>query len=65
MRILADEGIVAGETGAAGLAGLLEVCDGPLKERLGLGSGSKVLLLCTEGATDPAAYERIVGRPPA
>ncbi|MPZ69201.1 MAG: diaminopropionate ammonia-lyase [Actinobacteria bacterium] len=64
MRILADEGIVAGETGAAGLAGLLEVCDGPLKERLGLGSGSKVLLLCTEGATDPAAYERIVGRPP-
>lgn len=64
MRILADERIVAGETGAAGLAGLLEVCEGPLKDRLGLGSGSKVLLLCTEGATDPAAYDRIVGRPP-
>lgn len=65
MRILADEGIVAGETGAAGLAGLLEVCAGELKDRLGLNSGSKVLLLNTEGATDPAAYERIVGHPPA
>ena len=65
MRLLAGEGIVAGETGAAGLAGLLEVCAGELKDRLGLNSGSKVLLLNTEGATDPAAYERIVGHPPS
>jgi len=64
MRLLAGEGLVAGETGAAGLAGLLEVLGGELGDRLGLGAGSTVLLLCTEGATDPAAYERIVGRPP-
>lgn len=65
MRLLAGEGLVAGETGAAGLAGLLEVAGGELKDRLGLGAGSTVLLLCTEGATDPIAYERIVGRPPS
>jgi diaminopropionate ammonia-lyase len=64
MRLLAGEGVVAGETGAAGLAGLLEVMSGGSRDRLGLGSDSKVLLLCTEGATDPAAYERIVGHPP-
>jgi diaminopropionate ammonia-lyase len=64
MRLLAGEGLVAGETGAAGLAGLLEVAGGELWDRLGLGARSTVLLLCTEGATDPAAYERIVGRSP-
>ncbi|MGH2827525.1 MAG: diaminopropionate ammonia-lyase [Actinomycetota bacterium] len=64
MRLFAAEGLVAGETGAAGLAGLLEVSGGELGDRVGLGAGSTVLLLCTEGATDPAAYERIVGSPP-
>ena len=65
MRLLAGEGLVAGETGAAGLAGLLEVLGGELADRIGLGAGSTVLLLCTEGATDPTAYERIVGSPPS
>jgi hypothetical protein len=27
-------------------------------------AGRDALLLCTEGATDPSAYERIVGSPP-
>ena len=64
MRLLALEGIVAGESGAAGLAGLLELRDEPaLSGSLGLDGSSRVLLLVTEGATDPAAYERIVGRP--
>jgi len=30
-----------------------------------LTSGSTVLLLATEGVTDPANFERIVGRPPS
>ena len=65
MRMLAAEGIEAGETGAAGIAGLMEICaDEAIRERIGLGSETAVLTLCTEGATDPAAYAEIVGRGP-
>jgi diaminopropionate ammonia-lyase len=68
MRDLAAAGIVAGETGAASLAGLAEATGGPhaggLRRALGLGPDSRVLLVCTEGATDPEAYRRIVGGTP-
>lgn len=57
MRALAAEGVVSGETGAAPAGALLAFG----AERLGLTATSTVLLLSTEGATDPAAYERIVG----
>lgn len=30
-------------------------------ERLGAGPGARVLLFLTEGVTDPAAYDAIVG----
>jgi diaminopropionate ammonia-lyase len=55
MRDLASEGVVAGETGAAGLAGLRAAVDA------GHDVGESVLVLSTEGATDPEAYARIVG----
>jgi diaminopropionate ammonia-lyase len=65
MRLLAEDGIVAGETGAAALAGMLRLVadDAGVEARAaaGLGPGARVLLLCTEGATDPEAYRRIVG----
>ena len=62
MRALASSGIVAGETGAAGLAGLMELLgSGEPATVTGIGHDSAVLLLSTEGATDPAAYERTVG----
>ena len=65
MRDLAAAGIVAGETGAASLAGLAELTGGPeagrLRDALGLAADARVLLLCTEGATDPQAYRQIVG----
>jgi diaminopropionate ammonia-lyase len=64
MRDLAAAGIVAGETGAAAPAGLAELICGPDAggpRVLGLGADARVLLLCTEGATDPEAYRRIVG----
>ena len=63
MRTLAQCGIVSGETGAAALGGLeaLMASGNPL----GLGSETKVLLISTEGATDPEAYERIVPPPPS
>jgi diaminopropionate ammonia-lyase len=63
MRLLAADGIVAGETGAGGLAGMLALArDAQMddaRSALGLGGASRVLLLCTEGATDPEAYERL------
>jgi diaminopropionate ammonia-lyase len=64
MRDLAAVGIVAGETGAASLAGLTELTAGPdadeVRRAIGLSADASVLLLCTEGATDPDAYRRIV-----
>lgn len=63
MRLLADRGIVAGESGVAGLAGfLLGAADPAARETLGLDSSTRVLLFSTEGATDPALYQRLVGR---
>ena len=62
-RLLAADGIVAGECGAAGLAAMTALTDDPhvggAREALGLGEDSRVLLICTEGATDPAAYRRL------
>jgi diaminopropionate ammonia-lyase len=60
MRTLAAAGIVAGETGAAGLGGAVEL----LENRDGVHPGKdwqRVLLMCTEGATDPDAYAAILG----
>ncbi len=56
MRLLRRDGIDAGESGAAGLAGLLR--HGPA---LGLGPDDVVLVFLTEGVTDPVAYQEIVG----
>ena len=66
MRLLADAGIVAGESGVAGKAGfLLAAGDAAAREAIGLGPDSRVLLFSTEGATDPALYEQLTGRPAA
>lgn len=68
MRILAhgadgDPELVSGESGAAGLAGLLAVAGrDDARASLRLDASSRVLLISTEGATDPLVYERIVGR---
>lgn len=52
-----DTPIVAGETGAAGLAGLLAICDDPVaRETVGLTPSSHVLVFNCEGATDIEAY---------
>ena len=58
MRALATIGVVAGESGAAGLAALL--AHGP---ELGLIDSDRILVVSTEGATDHHAYRRIVGEP--
>jgi diaminopropionate ammonia-lyase len=58
MRLLHQDGLAVGESGAAGLAGL--IAHG---HELGVGADDDVLLFLTEGPTDPAGYERIVGAP--
>jgi diaminopropionate ammonia-lyase len=70
MRLLAnapfdDVPIVAGESAVAGLTGLLLAAeDDDSRRQLRLDAKSVVLLIGTEGATDPAVYESIVGRTP-
>ncbi len=65
MRALARSGIVAGETGASGLGGLLELLTGQNsdqdRETLRVSENTRVLIFITEGATDPLAYADIVG----
>ncbi|MBA3386957.1 MAG: diaminopropionate ammonia-lyase [Chthoniobacterales bacterium] len=68
MRALARVGIVAGETGAAGLAGLLELLTGPENEErraeLHIDTATRVLVFVTEGATNPASYADILSLSP-
>lgn len=60
-----DPAIVAGESGAVGLAGLAKVAGEPaLRAEIGLDSNACVFLINTEGATDPVLYEKLVGTRP-
>jgi diaminopropionate ammonia-lyase len=54
--------VVAGESGAAGLAALSLLCaDENHRRALGLDRDARVLLFSTEGATDPEKYEELTG----
>jgi len=56
-----DPAIVAGESGGVGLAGLIRAAADPdVRARLGLGAASRVLVVNTEGATDPERYAELV-----
>lgn len=57
MRAYRRAGIATGETGAAALGGLIELAEA---RALGLGPDARVLVLCTEGVTDPEAYARLL-----
>ena len=57
-----DIPVVAGESGAAGLAGLQVVCQDPLlRAKIGLDSHSSVLVINSEGATAPEGYQAQIG----
>lgn len=65
MRTLATHGagfgLISGESGAAGAAGMLASCDVPgIRSELGIDSSSKILLISTEGATAPSIYRRLM-----
>ncbi|MEZ2408163.1 diaminopropionate ammonia-lyase [Bosea sp. RCC_152_1] len=63
--VAGDPAIVAGESGAAGLAGLLAALRNPdTRAALKLDGTSRVFLVNTEGATDPARYAELVGLSP-
>jgi diaminopropionate ammonia-lyase len=62
LKLPADETVLSGESGAAGLAGLLTVSgDAIARRELGLDETSRVLLVNSESATDPARYFDLVG----
>ncbi len=54
--------VVSGESGAAGVAGLeLAAGDAAIRAAIGLDGSSRVLLISTEGDTDPGLYQELVG----
>jgi diaminopropionate ammonia-lyase len=63
IRALAGAGLDVGETGAAALGALLEVREAHAGA-LPVPAGAVALVLATEGVTDPANFESVVGRPP-
>lgn len=73
VRVLADPDredpvIVAGASGACGLAALLAIMQDEglqsLREAVGLNKQARVLVINTEGATDPAVFKQITGSAP-
>ncbi|MDA9982553.1 diaminopropionate ammonia-lyase [Gammaproteobacteria bacterium] len=61
-----DQPIVAGESAVAGLAAMIACTQrSDLAAALDLDGESRVLLIGSEGATDPEIYEAMVGAPPA
>jgi diaminopropionate ammonia-lyase len=65
MRVLADgmygdPRIISGESGAAGLAGLLSASRPDIARLINLGPDSRVLVFGTEGDTDPDLYRTLV-----
>ncbi|TIQ26425.1 MAG: diaminopropionate ammonia-lyase [Mesorhizobium sp.] len=60
-----DPAIVSGESGGAGLAGLIRAAgDREMRSALGLDAHSHVLIINSEGATDPGRYAELVGMAP-
>lgn len=66
MRELAAAGLAIGDCGAAPLAALRALVGDPacaeLRELVGLGPDCQVLLVGTEGVTDPEGYREVIGR---
>lgn len=60
MRIMRDAGIEAGECGGAGIGLLHHICtsNDEFRAELGLDERSHILLINTEGATDPENYQK-------
>jgi diaminopropionate ammonia-lyase len=65
LPVAGDPAVIAGESGAVGLAGAIAVLrDRVLATSIGLGPKARLLVINTEGATDPGLYAKIIGRTP-
>ena len=64
-----DPRIISGEAGAAGLAGLIALCGAAefatARKRLGISSDTLVLVLNSEGGTDPVNFAKVTASRPA
>jgi diaminopropionate ammonia-lyase len=64
VRTLLDDGLTCGETGAAGVAGMValhEAWGADSWSRLGVSASPATLAICTEAPTDPESFRRIAG----
>jgi diaminopropionate ammonia-lyase len=60
-----DPAIISGESGGAGLAGLVRAAgDSHMRAALGLDTRSRVLVINSEGATDHGRFAELVGMAP-
>jgi len=58
---MAEQPIEAGECAVAGALALMGICqDKNLQRRTGIDSGSRILLIGSEGATDPEVYRQLL-----
>jgi diaminopropionate ammonia-lyase len=61
-----DPALIAGESGVAGIAGLIAALRDPqARAALKLDGSSRIFVVITEGATDPGRYAELVGLTPA
>lgn len=61
-----DPVVVSGESGGVGLAGLIRIASDPdARAAIRLGADARVLVINTEGATDPERYAELTGLPAA
>lgn len=60
MRELAQAGVIAGESGAAGLAGILALAHQTAFRLSAMTPTSHLLVITTEGATDPDSYAKAI-----
>ena len=62
-----DPAVICGPSGAAALGGVIAAMRHPalseIKQRIGLGGSTRVQVLVTEGATDPALIQEVLARP--
>jgi len=64
MKMYFQEEIISGESGASTLAGLIALLEDEnlkeAKDRIGINRNSKILLINTEGDTDPVNFRKII-----
>ena len=63
-NIADDPRVISGESGAVSLGALSHICknDLEIREKLEINENSRILLVSTEGDTDPEGFIRVCGK---